>query len=287
MWTPESRALVGDFGAGQALSDEQYALLAPQIPPAKPDGRLRATDMRRLLFRVLRVRRGGVGGRRVNIRRRHVIRIPRQIARRHWACRIAVRTGCHQPDAELGECPIERLAADRRHGRDPLASRHCSSIRGPPPRQSTRSARLAAFTVARATPKKLEHQPARVQRPSPRQSLQRRAPAPLPATESPGALVRLVFFNRGKGRNSGGDVVACPTLNFLSRLSRKLSLWSHVMAGIGDLVPSRKQAHIHRRLRTYDDFSRTVRRELQVDAYSRKANVASLVFEPSLAELRQ
>ena len=26
MWTTESRALVGDFGAGQALSDEQYAL---------------------------------------------------------------------------------------------------------------------------------------------------------------------------------------------------------------------------------------------------------------------
>jgi hypothetical protein len=29
MWTAESRALVGDFGAGQALSDEQYTLLAP------------------------------------------------------------------------------------------------------------------------------------------------------------------------------------------------------------------------------------------------------------------
>jgi hypothetical protein len=26
MWTAESRAYVGDFGAGQALSDEQYAL---------------------------------------------------------------------------------------------------------------------------------------------------------------------------------------------------------------------------------------------------------------------
>ena len=32
MWTAESRAFVGDFGAGQALSDEQYALLAPLIP---------------------------------------------------------------------------------------------------------------------------------------------------------------------------------------------------------------------------------------------------------------
>jgi putative transposase len=49
MWTAESRALVGDFGAGQALSDEQYALLAPLIPPAKPGGRPRITDMRRLL----------------------------------------------------------------------------------------------------------------------------------------------------------------------------------------------------------------------------------------------
>ena len=45
----ENRAFVGDFGAGQALSDEQYALLAPLIPPAKPGGRPRTTDMRRLL----------------------------------------------------------------------------------------------------------------------------------------------------------------------------------------------------------------------------------------------
>src|SRR3954454_25306253 len=49
MWTAESRALVGDFGAGQALSDEQYALLVPMIPPAKPGSRPRTTDMRRLL----------------------------------------------------------------------------------------------------------------------------------------------------------------------------------------------------------------------------------------------
>ena len=33
MWTPIDRALVGDFGAGQALSDEQYCLLEPLIPP--------------------------------------------------------------------------------------------------------------------------------------------------------------------------------------------------------------------------------------------------------------
>ncbi len=49
MWTAEDRALVGDFGAGQALSDEQYRLLEPLIPPAKPGGRSRTTDMRRLL----------------------------------------------------------------------------------------------------------------------------------------------------------------------------------------------------------------------------------------------
>ena len=49
MWTAESRAFVGDFGAGQALSDEQYALLEPLFPPAKPGGRPRSADMRRLL----------------------------------------------------------------------------------------------------------------------------------------------------------------------------------------------------------------------------------------------
>ncbi len=49
MWTAKSRALVGDFGAGQALSDEQYALLVPLLPPAKPGGRPRTTNMRRLL----------------------------------------------------------------------------------------------------------------------------------------------------------------------------------------------------------------------------------------------
>jgi putative transposase len=49
MWTVESRALVGDLGAGQALSDEQFALLEPMIPPARPGGRPRTTDMRRLL----------------------------------------------------------------------------------------------------------------------------------------------------------------------------------------------------------------------------------------------
>jgi hypothetical protein len=35
MWTAETRALVGDFGAGQALSDEQYALLVPRRIPER------------------------------------------------------------------------------------------------------------------------------------------------------------------------------------------------------------------------------------------------------------
>ena len=59
MWTPEDRALVGDFGAGQALSDEQYRLIAPLIPPAKPGGRPRTTDMRRLLDGLFFVVRTG------------------------------------------------------------------------------------------------------------------------------------------------------------------------------------------------------------------------------------
>src|SRR5690349_4779791 len=49
MWTPADRALVGDFGSGQALTDDQFRLLEPLIPPAKPGGRPRTTDMRRLL----------------------------------------------------------------------------------------------------------------------------------------------------------------------------------------------------------------------------------------------
>ncbi len=59
MWTPESRALVGDFGAGQALSDEQYRLVEPLVPPAKPGGRPRSTDMRRVLDGLFYVVRTG------------------------------------------------------------------------------------------------------------------------------------------------------------------------------------------------------------------------------------
>jgi putative transposase len=49
MWTAESRVFVGDFGAGQALSDDQYRLLEPLIPPPRPGGRPRTTNMRQLL----------------------------------------------------------------------------------------------------------------------------------------------------------------------------------------------------------------------------------------------
>ncbi len=59
MWTPEDRTLVGDFGAGQALSDEQYRLIAPLVPPGKPGGRPRTTDMRRLLDGLFYVVRTG------------------------------------------------------------------------------------------------------------------------------------------------------------------------------------------------------------------------------------
>ncbi|UKJ76315.1 hypothetical protein [Azospirillum brasilense] len=46
MWTPADRRLVGDYGAGQALSDDQYRQIEPLLPPAKPGGRPRSTDMR-------------------------------------------------------------------------------------------------------------------------------------------------------------------------------------------------------------------------------------------------
>ena len=59
MWTPEDRAWVGDFGAGQALSDEQYGLIEPLIPPAKSGGRPRTTDLRQLLDGLFYVVRTG------------------------------------------------------------------------------------------------------------------------------------------------------------------------------------------------------------------------------------
>ncbi len=59
MWTPENRALVGDYGAGQALTDDQWRLLQPLIPPAKPGGRPRTTDMRCMLDSLFYVLRTG------------------------------------------------------------------------------------------------------------------------------------------------------------------------------------------------------------------------------------
>ena len=59
MWTPEDRALVGDYGSGQALSDDQYRLLEPFIPAAKPGARPRTTDLRRLLDGLFHVVRTG------------------------------------------------------------------------------------------------------------------------------------------------------------------------------------------------------------------------------------
>ncbi len=59
MWTPDDRALVGDYGSGQALTDDQWRLLQPLIPPAKPGGRPRTVDMRRLLDSLFYLLRTG------------------------------------------------------------------------------------------------------------------------------------------------------------------------------------------------------------------------------------
>src|SRR4051794_25858746 len=65
MWTPADRALVGDFGSDQALTDDQFRLLEPLIPPAKLGGRPRSTDIRNLLdgiFYLVPARRAGLWG---------------------------------------------------------------------------------------------------------------------------------------------------------------------------------------------------------------------------------
>ena len=59
MWKKETRERVGDYGAGQALSDQQFAALEPFIPTAKPGGRKRTTDMRRTLDGIFYVTRTG------------------------------------------------------------------------------------------------------------------------------------------------------------------------------------------------------------------------------------
>ena len=46
MWTSADRALVGEFGSGQALTDDQFRLLEPLLPLARPGGRPRSTGMR-------------------------------------------------------------------------------------------------------------------------------------------------------------------------------------------------------------------------------------------------
>src|SRR6266704_1684750 len=57
VWTPETRHRVGDVGCGGRLSDAEFALLSPMLPPAKPGGRPRTTLLREVLdglFHVLR-----------------------------------------------------------------------------------------------------------------------------------------------------------------------------------------------------------------------------------------
>ena len=71
MWTPEDRALVGDYGSGQALSDDQYRLLEPLIPPAKPGGRLRATEVARSLAALVQGLRAPARGVRGHGQPRH------------------------------------------------------------------------------------------------------------------------------------------------------------------------------------------------------------------------
>ena len=59
MWTPEDRELVGDYGSGQRLTDDQWRLMQTLIPPAKPGGRPRTTDMRHLLDSLFDLLRTG------------------------------------------------------------------------------------------------------------------------------------------------------------------------------------------------------------------------------------
>jgi putative transposase len=59
MWTPTDGALAGDFGSGQALTDDQFRLFEPLIPSAKPGGRLRTTDTRNLLDGLFHLVRTG------------------------------------------------------------------------------------------------------------------------------------------------------------------------------------------------------------------------------------
>ena len=59
MWKKETRERVGDYGSGQALSDQQFACIEPFIPAQKPGGRSRTTDMRKTLDAIFYVTRVG------------------------------------------------------------------------------------------------------------------------------------------------------------------------------------------------------------------------------------
>src|SRR5215218_5880266 len=59
MWTPEDRERVGDYGCGRSLSDEQWKIIEPFIPPEKPGGRHRDVDMRAVLNALFHVVRTG------------------------------------------------------------------------------------------------------------------------------------------------------------------------------------------------------------------------------------
>lgn len=59
MWMSADRALVGDFGSGQALTDGQFRPLEPLIPSGKPGGRPRTTDMRKQLDGLFHLVRTG------------------------------------------------------------------------------------------------------------------------------------------------------------------------------------------------------------------------------------
>jgi putative transposase len=55
----DTRGSCVGFGSGQALSDDQYRLIEPFIPPPKPGGRPRTTDMRLMLDGLFYVVRTG------------------------------------------------------------------------------------------------------------------------------------------------------------------------------------------------------------------------------------
>ena len=62
MWTPKHRETYKRVGGGRYpsdLTDEEWALLEPLIPPAKPGGRPRETDMREAMNAILYILRTG------------------------------------------------------------------------------------------------------------------------------------------------------------------------------------------------------------------------------------